>query len=293
MRDDGLLIHRFHVGDLACAVISDGQPGPPLEPELSSFFTPGSGVPEPELAAAVAAEGLGRRTLTCGYNCLCVETPDGLAVIDTGLGKDFLGYGPYFRPLVGRLPDGLRAAGLPEPAAVVLTHLHEDHVRGAVWPGEPAYPGAVGHVHAAELAFWSSAAESALPEQRGPAREAIRVLGERLRTFTYDAEILPGLHTVEAAGHTPGHTAYLVRSRGERLLCLGDTFYDPLQLRHPSWRTPWDWNATRSVRSRRRLLALAAAENLLVHAYHLPFPGLGRIERHGDAFRWRPTVVAA
>ncbi|GAA3687083.1 hypothetical protein GCM10022224_060110 [Nonomuraea antimicrobica] len=30
------------------------------------------------------------------------------------------------------------------------------------------------------------------------------------------------------------------------------------------------------------------AEILSVHAYHLPFPGLGLIERHGDAFAWRP-----
>ncbi|QYC41460.1 hypothetical protein Nocox_19255 [Nonomuraea coxensis DSM 45129] len=58
--------------------------------------------------------------------------------------------------------------------------------------------------------------------------------------------------------------------------------------RHPSWRTPWDGDAARSVRSRHRLLALAAAENLLVHAYHLPFPGLGRVAGHGGTFRWRP-----
>ena len=41
--------------------------------------------------------------------------------------------------------------------------------------------------------------------------------------------------------------------------------------------------------SRRRLLGWAADENLLVHAYHMPFPGLGQVERYGRAFRWVPA----
>jgi hypothetical protein len=53
-------------------------------------------VPSRELRDAVAAEGHGRTTLSCGYNCLLVETPDGHAVIDTGLGARFLGYGPPY-----------------------------------------------------------------------------------------------------------------------------------------------------------------------------------------------------
>ncbi|MGR6918332.1 MBL fold metallo-hydrolase [[Actinomadura] parvosata] len=285
------MIHRFTVGDLSCAVISDGQPEPPWEPPLDSFYTPATGVPGHELRAAVAAEGLGRTTLTCGYNCLCVRTPAGLAVVDTGLGPGFRGYGPQLGALLGRFGAGLAEAGfkVSDVAAVVFTHLHEDHVRGATWPGEPAFPGAVAYAHAAEVAFWSDRAGELPDEQRRPAREVIRLFGERLRPAEYGVELLPGLHTVDAAGHTPGHTAVLLRSRGERLLCLGDTFYDPLQLAHPQWRTPWDHDAARSVAARRRLLARAADEDLLVHAYHLPFPGLGRIERHGDAFAWRPA----
>jgi hypothetical protein len=44
-----------------------------------------------------------------------------------------------------------------------------------------------------------------------------------------------------------------------------------------------------AVISRRRLRGWAADENLLVHAYHMPFPGLGRVERHGSAFQWIPA----
>jgi glyoxylase-like metal-dependent hydrolase (beta-lactamase superfamily II) len=121
------------------------------------------------------------------------------------------------------------------------------------------------------------------------AREAIRLFGDRLRAFEHDAEILPNVRTVNATGHTPGHTAILLQSRGERLLCAGDSFYDRLQLSNPGWWTPWDHDGERSVLSRRRLLGWAADENLLVHAYHLPFPGLGLIKRHGDAYEWCPV----
>ncbi|WP_160150165.1 MBL fold metallo-hydrolase [Nonomuraea solani] len=282
--------NRFTVGDLNCLVISDGQPEPPWEPPLELFYTPGSGVPEQELRAAVEREGSGRSTLTAAYNCVCVETPGGLAVIDTGLGEQFFGYGPGFAPLVGRFTDGLGEAGYTtsDVSAVVFTHLHEDHSRGAVWAGEPAFPEATAFAHAAEVAFWTDEAASIPDLARGSALDTIRLFGERLHAVEYGVEILPHVRTVDAAGHTPGHTAVLLESRGERLLCVGDSFYDPLQLRHPAWRTPWDLDATRSVRSRRRILEWAADESLLIHAYHLPFPGLGRVRRHRDAFEWEP-----
>jgi hypothetical protein len=140
------VIHRFSVGRLSCIVVSDGQPKPPWEPPLDSFFTPGSGVPAAELADAVAAEGAQRTKLTGGYNCLLVETSAGLAVIDTGLGAGFPGYGPAIGKQVGKLGEGLMDAGLSaaDLAAVVFTHLHQDHVRGATWPGELAFPAATG-----------------------------------------------------------------------------------------------------------------------------------------------------
>ncbi|MFB4294441.1 MBL fold metallo-hydrolase [Nonomuraea sp. ATR24] len=167
----------------------------------------------------------------------------------------------------------------------MFTHLHEDHTRGAL----AAFPTASGFAHAAEVAYWKEA--TSLPDvRRRPALDAIAAFGDRLREVEYGEEILPHVHTVDAAGHTPGHTAILLRSRGERLLCVGDSFYDSLQLAHPAWRTPWDHDAERSVRSRRRLLAWAADENVPVHAYHLPFPGLGRVELWGDAFAWHPGL---
>jgi len=215
------MIYQFTVGRLSCAVVSDGQMKPPLEPPLAAFFTPEAGVPASELNAALSAEGRTKTTLSCGYNCLLVETTSGHAVIDTGLGARFLGYGPRIEPLVGRLGGGLSSVGVPanQLAAVVFTHLHQDHCRGATWSGKLTFPEATAFAHAAEIAFWSDAAatDTAAGEHLASAREAINLFADRLRPFTYDTEILPGVSVVDAAGHTPGHSAILMRSGGEQV----------------------------------------------------------------------------
>jgi glyoxylase-like metal-dependent hydrolase (beta-lactamase superfamily II) len=285
--------YRFAIGRLSCAVISDGQMTPRWEPPISEFFTPAAGVPEAELKDALDTEGHGRTTLACGYNCVLVQTPDGHAVIDTGLGASFLGYGPWIEPLVGKLGAGLEEAGATasDLAAVVFTHLHQDHCRGATWSGRLTFPDALGFAHAAEVEFWSGAEIQAGDEHVAPAREAIRMFGDRLRPFGDDAEVLPGVRAIGAAGHTPGHTAVLLESQGERLLCVGDLFYDRLQLSHPGWSTPWDHDRGAAIGSRRRLLGWAADERLLIHAYHMPFPGLGTVRRRRDAYAWIPLAA--
>jgi glyoxylase-like metal-dependent hydrolase (beta-lactamase superfamily II) len=288
------VIHRLTVGELDCVVISDGQSEPPFEPRLADIFSPESGVPEQELRAALGDEGSGRTTGTAAYNCLLVQTPAGLAIIDTGLGAGFLGYGAVIGAQVGKLGERLTEAGFSatDLAAVIFTHLHQDHVLGATAAGRITFPAATGYAHAAEIAYWPAADDLPADDPHLlTAREAIQLLGERLRPVEYDAELLPGVRTVDAAGHTPGHTAVLLESRGERLLCVGDTFHDPLQLGHPGFTTPWDHDRPRAVQSRQRLLARAADEDILVHAYHLPFPGLGYVRRHGSVFAWSPATA--
>ena len=178
------MTYWFAVGQLNCAVVSDGQMEPPLAPPLEAFFTPGTGVPDRDLREALAAEGQGRTMVNCGYNCLLVETPDGRAVIDTGPGARFLGYGPPIEPLVGRLGDRLAEAGAAELSAVLFTHLHQDHARGATWSGELTFPAATGFAHAAEVAFWSASGRSPQDDEHLPtALEAIRLFGERVLPY--------------------------------------------------------------------------------------------------------------
>lgn len=284
-----MLIHRFQVGNFRCTVLSDGQMRPPWEPPWNVFFGPDTGVPDEALTAALAEEGAHRSGLALGYNCLCIETEGGTVLIDTGLGQNFLGYGPELGAQVGNLEGALAVAGIDAAAisTVVLTHLHQDHVRGAIWSGKLTFPNAEHLVTPAEAACWDSEGRAELAEHARVASAALDIIGEQLRRVEVDTEVLRGVRTVAAAGHTPGHMVVLLSSGGERLLCMGDSFYDPIQLRRPAWWTRYDLEPSRSVASRERLTAWAADEGILVHAYHLPFPGLGRITRSGRAFAWK------
>ena len=285
------MIHRFQVGN-RCMVLSDGQMRPPWEPAWDVFSGPDTGVSDETLAQAVAEEGQHRSSVALGYNCLYVETENGAVLLDTGLGQNFLGYGPELGAQVGNLGDTLTLAGVrrQDVATVILTHLHQDHVRGTITSGRLTFPNAEHIVTTAEATFWENIGERAdLADHIGVAGAALEIIGDQLERVEYGTEILPGIRTVAAAGHTPGHMAVMLGSEGEQLLYLGDTFYDPIQLRRPAWWTRYDLEPHQAVASRRELAAWAADQNLLVHAYHLPFPGLGRINRLGGAFEWQDS----
>lgn len=265
---------------------------PPWEPPWLEFFGPDTGVSDDALAAALAEEEPPRSGLALGYNCLLIETENRAVLIDTGLGKNFLGYGLELGEQVGKLEDALSLAGFKaqDVSTVIFTHLHQDHVRGTIWSGELTFPNAEHIVTTVEAAFWENLDGRAdLADHAGVARAALTTIGDRLKRVEVETEILPGIRTVAAAGHTPGHMAVLLSSEGEQLLCLGDSFYDPIQLRRPAWWTRYDLEPRQSVASRQQLAAWAADEDLLVQAYHLPFPGLGRIERRGQAFEWNES----
>ena len=45
--------------------------------------------------------------------------------------------------------------------------------------------------------------------------------------------------------------------------------------------------------TRRALVERAESENLLLMAYHFPFPGMGYVRRQGDLLEWEPYAVPA
>ncbi|NJL57321.1 MBL fold metallo-hydrolase [bacterium] len=112
-----------------------------------------------------------------------------------------------------------------------------------------------------------------------------------LRLLAMDEAILPGLTALPTPGHTPGHIGLLFESAGERLLHLADLLHSPMQIVRPDWSAAFDADTSLSVPSREAALARAADTDALVMFYHLSFPGMGRVERHGTAFTWSPLAL--
>ena len=94
------------------------------------------------------------------------------------------------------------------------------------------------------------------------------------------------MRAIDSSGHTAGHIAIEVVSGKDALLIVGDALAHPvIAFAHPEWKPAADHHdADRAIRTRRTLLDRLATDRSRLIGYHLPFPGIGRVERKGRAF---------
>lgn len=273
-------IYRRRVGEVLVTALHDG--GIVMPPEVRVGIAPA------EQEAMQRASGL-RPPFVGVINTFALQWQGTTVLVDAGCG-------PVMGPAAGRTAGNLRAAGIaPEDVDVVLmTHLHPDHVGGLLeGDGTPAYSRAQLQVSETEMEYWlSDAAKAAAPEPgKRPfdlARRNMAAYGGRTRRFA-GGEVLPGIHAVPLPGHTPGHTGYMIESRGERLLIWADALNVPaIQAARPEVSLVFDVDPAQGIATRRAILERAVEEDLLVTGMHLPFPGFSRIARSGDGFVVQP-----
>jgi glyoxylase-like metal-dependent hydrolase (beta-lactamase superfamily II) len=226
------------------------------------------------------------------FTALLVNTGSKLVLLDAGTGGQ-LG------PSTGHLPGALAAAGIKPDAidAIAISHFHFDHINGIKdKDGRKVFANAEIHVSAPEWAFWMDDANmNAAPEAMRTlflnARRIFRDIAPEVRRFEPGAEIAPGIVSIAAYGHTPGHTAFMVNSGSQSLLVLGDTTNHPwLFARHPHWQGSFDMDGNMAVENRRRMLDRAAADRLLVHGYHFPFPATGHVVKTATGYEVVPVM---
>ncbi|WP_294620752.1 MBL fold metallo-hydrolase [uncultured Roseovarius sp.] len=276
---------RFSVGDARVTVVSDGY-----------FRLPTSGLGVNADPAEVQAF-LKRHFLSpeLGYshtNHLYVEVGDARVLVDVGSGNRFM-------ENAGKLMGNLEAAGIDPYAIthVVITHAHPDHIWGirdgfdeAIIPDAEYLMGEAEHDHWMQ----DGLVDRVAPEDQQfvlGAVNSINVDGAEWTLVQDGHEVVPGLTMIGTPGHTPGHMALRVDSGDQSLIALGDCMsHAYTNFAHPEWYNGFDSDGEQTVATRKRLLDMCAEDRIAILGYHFPFPGVGHVQRDGDAYRFVPAL---
>jgi glyoxylase-like metal-dependent hydrolase (beta-lactamase superfamily II) len=252
-----------------------------------------NGVAKPKKAEAerLMAKSWVKQPIDTSVNAFLIKLPGHTILVDTGNG-DLLG------PKYAKVPDSLRASGVkPEDVTdILVTHIHPDHTGGLMFGGKMVFPNAAVHVNKRELDFWTDKATGEkYPEPtKGFYKQVEPTLGPyvaagQVKTFEAATELFPGIHTLPAYGHTPGHTYYVLEDGGEKLVFMGDTIHAPdAQFDDPDITTDFDVDQKQAAATRRKAFADAARNGYFVALDHMYFPGIGRLRKESVGYRWLP-----
>ncbi len=224
------------------------------------------------------------------FTPLAVNTGSKLVLLDTGTGG-------RLAPTAGNYMDNFAASGLDTKAVgiIAISHFHPDHINGIRAKDESlVFPNADGLVARMGVLDERRQHEQGTRSRTRAfmnARRVFKDLGERIKQFEPGKEIVPGVNSIAAPGHTPGHTAFAVSSGGQTLLHIVDSANIAVFVKNPGWHVVFDANPAQAEASRRKLLDMAVTDKLLVSGYHLPFPGAFYVTKSGDGFRLQPALA--
>jgi glyoxylase-like metal-dependent hydrolase (beta-lactamase superfamily II) len=195
----------------------------------------------------------------------------------------------------GKLTDALDAAGIsPEKITkIIFTHAHPDHLWGTINDfDELNFPSAAYHIAEAEWNFWMAKdVLSKLPADRQGfavgAQRHLEAAKAQLKTVKPGTELVAGINILSTPGHTPGHISLEVGTGNDAVVILGDALTHPvISFEHHDWQPATDQDPALAVATRKRLLDKLAGDKTRLIGYHLPMPGMGRVERKGNGFRF-------
>ena len=276
--------YRLQVGDIQVTALSDGTVPLDLSKLLSNT--------QPGEVEKLLSLNFMPTTVESSVNAYLVKTGDKLILVDAGTAGNF-------GPTLGQLTKSLAQAGYtPDQIdAVLITHAHVDHVGGLMDGDKMVFPNATVYISKPEAEFWFGAkSKGNIPEKLkgfykfADASVSPYIKAGKVKTFDYGEELFPGIMPLARPGHTPGHTFYMLTSKGEKLVFWGDVIHSAaIQFTDPSVTIDYDVDTKAAAATRKQALAEAAKNGYWIASDHISFPGIGHVRADGSKYVWVPA----
>ena len=247
-------------------------------------------MPQSDLGDILSRYNISREQVTPDCNLTLLRDGERTILFDAGSGPDFM-------QTAGKIGEAFDVLGLDpgEITHVVFTHAHPDHLWGVLDDfDEPFFHNATYLIGQAEWGYWTDPKTvETIGENRttfaiGAQRRLLQI-EDKISFFKDDEEILPGVASRACFGHTPGHMAFELRSGSESLMVVGDAIANHhVAFEQPGWISGSDQDGDMAAQARVLLLDQIATAQMPMIGFHLPYPGIGRVERTGSGFRFIP-----
>jgi glyoxylase-like metal-dependent hydrolase (beta-lactamase superfamily II) len=276
-------VYQFELGDFRITALSDGT----VQLDLHSVLT---NTNQAEIDRLLHHSFL-KNPVEASINVFLIDSGDKQVLVDTGSGE-------LFGERAGKLPMSLQAAGYrpDEIDIVLLTHIHPDHSGGLVVGGQLMFPAAMVYVGKPDIDFWLNPANAERsPNYQRYINEAIKTVkpyldGGKLKPFSGETVIMPGITARPTPGHTPGHSFFRVESKGESIEFWGDILHvASVQFPKPEITIDFDVDPNAAAAQRAKQFADAETSRRLVAAAHVSFPGVGHIRADNQGYAWVPV----
>jgi glyoxylase-like metal-dependent hydrolase (beta-lactamase superfamily II) len=229
--------------------------------------------------------------LNLSIHALVLESQGKRIIVDTCIGNDKVRSNPEWSKLQLPFLDDLKKAGYPRESIdrVVCTHLHVDHVgwntmlKNDKWVA--TFPKAKYLIGGTEWDFFSRTED---PFLKDPVDDSVRpVMAEGMAELVDDKyKITDEVWFESTPGHTPGHFAVRISSKGQNAVITGDLMHHPIQCKYPEWDDNFDSDGPAAKKTRRAFCEKYADSGVQVFGTHFATPSAGKIVKKGDSFRF-------